>query len=58
MVYMGLGEKDQVFAWLGKAYTDRSGMMPWLRVEPKWQGLYSDQRFADLLQRMHLAPIS
>ena len=50
------GHEDH--AWLEKAYADRSGMMPWLRVEPKWQGLYSDQRFADLLQRMHLAPIS
>ena len=53
-VYIGLGEKEQTFAWLNKAYDERSGYMPWLKVEPKWDSLRSDTRFGGLLRRVGL----
>ena len=52
LVYAGLGEKDQAFDWLQKAYDARSSGLTWLRVEPKFDSLRSDPRFADLLQRI------
>ena len=55
-VYMGMGDKEETFAHLEKACQDRSGYLPWLKVEPKWDGLRKDPRFADLLRRVHLEP--
>ena len=51
-IYVGLGQKDQAFAWLEKAYQERSGLMPFLKGEPKWDPLRGDARFADLLRRI------
>jgi serine/threonine protein kinase/tetratricopeptide (TPR) repeat protein len=54
LVYAGLGEKDQAFAWLEKAYEERAFRMQFIKVEPKWDSLRSDPRFADLLRRIGL----
>ena len=42
MIYIGLGEKDQTFAWLEKAYADRVWRLPFLKVEPRFDNLHSD----------------
>jgi DNA-binding winged helix-turn-helix (wHTH) protein/TolB-like protein/Flp pilus assembly protein TadD len=55
MVYAGLGDKDQAFAWLAKAYEARSWYMTWLKVEPFLDTLRSDSRFADLQRRVGFA---
>jgi hypothetical protein len=54
-VYIGLGDKDQVFFWLEKAYQERSNYMAWLKVFPLHDPLRSDPRFDDLLRRIGLA---
>jgi eukaryotic-like serine/threonine-protein kinase len=54
VIYSGLGERDQAFAWLEKAYQERSGSLVYLKVEPVFDPIRSDRRFADLLQRMRL----
>jgi TolB-like protein/DNA-binding winged helix-turn-helix (wHTH) protein/Tfp pilus assembly protein PilF len=54
-VYVGLGQKDQAFVWLEKAHQERSGLMPWLKGEPKWDPLREDERFTELLLRMGVA---
>ncbi len=41
-VYVGLGEKDQAFAWLEKAYEERSTGFYLLKVDPMWDPLRSD----------------
>jgi tetratricopeptide (TPR) repeat protein len=58
IIYVGLGEKDKVFEWLEKAYEDRSlgGPLASLKVDPLFDPLRSDPRFADLLRRMNLQP--
>lgn len=53
-VYIGLGQQDQAFEWLEKAYEDRSGWLTWIAIEPKLDPLRSDPRFAGLLRRMNL----
>ena len=54
LIYAGLGEKDEAFAWLEKAYEERSFQLQWLNVEPRWDSLRSDPRFADLIRRIGL----
>jgi eukaryotic-like serine/threonine-protein kinase len=55
LVYAGLGEKDQAFTWLEKAYQEHAFKMAWLKVDPQWDSLRSDPRFADLLRRVGLS---
>jgi len=54
IIYVGLGDKDQVFAWLERAYADRSFYLTWLKYDPQLDSLRSDPRFADLLRRVGL----
>jgi TolB-like protein/DNA-binding winged helix-turn-helix (wHTH) protein/Tfp pilus assembly protein PilF len=53
LIYAGLGEKDEAFAWLEKAYEERAvRRFLFLKIEPAFDGLRSDSRFQDLLRRM------
>jgi len=54
LIYAGLGEKDQAFVWLEKAYQGNANGVIFLKVEPGFDGLRSDPRFHDLLRRMRL----
>jgi len=53
-VYIGLGDKDQAFAWLEKAYKEHSYNMAYLRAFPMNDSLRSDPKFDDLLRRIGL----
>ena len=53
-VYMGLGNKDQAFAWLEKSYQERSYNLAFIKVNPTLDPLRSDPRFVDLLRRTGL----
>jgi hypothetical protein len=55
-VYSGLGDKDEAFVWLEKAYEERSTALYYLKVDPIWDPLRSDPRFNDLLRRIGLPP--
>jgi len=54
VVYAGLGEKDQAFQWLEKAYQDRADDLRQLKVDPLLDNLRPDPRFADLVRRVGL----
>ena len=51
-IYAQLGKKDQAFAWLEKAFEERSFMMLYLKTAPNLDPLRSDPRYADLLRRV------
>lgn len=51
-IYATLGEKDQAFEWLEKAYSARSFELVGLKVNPGVDQLRSDPRFNDLLSRV------
>ena len=53
-IYAALGDKDEAFRLLEKAYEEHSSNMPFLAVDPFWDGIRSDPRYADLLRRMGL----
>jgi tetratricopeptide (TPR) repeat protein len=52
LVHAGLGEKDQAFEWLERAYEDRDQGIAFLKVDPPLDPLRSDPRFQDLLRRV------
>jgi TolB-like protein/Tfp pilus assembly protein PilF len=54
LVYAGTGDTDQVFDWLDKAYRERSGALPFVKINPRLASLRSDRRFHLLLQRLRL----
>ncbi len=56
VIYVGLGQKDQAFDWLQKAYEDRSAGLLYLKVDPAFDSVRSDTRFVDLVRRVGLAP--
>jgi eukaryotic-like serine/threonine-protein kinase len=51
---LGLGDNDQAFAWLKKAFLERSWYLVLLRVDPRLDNLRSDPRFQDLVRRVGL----
>jgi TolB-like protein/Flp pilus assembly protein TadD len=54
MVYTGLGDKNQAFAWLDKAYAERCEYLVYLPTDPMADPLRSDPRFTVLLGRLGL----
>jgi Flp pilus assembly protein TadD len=55
VIYAGLGEKDQAFAWLDRAYNDRSYYLAeYLTTDARMDSLRSDPRFAELQRRVGL----
>ena len=52
-IYAGLGEKDKAFAFLERAYQERSLDIPWhLKADLRIDNLRSDPRFQDLVRRV------
>jgi len=54
-IYAGLGDRDQAFKWLEKAFEERDIWLMNLGVDPQFTPLRSDRRFSDLLTRIGLA---
>jgi serine/threonine protein kinase/Tfp pilus assembly protein PilF len=55
-VCLGLGDQDQTFEWLERAYDERARAMSLIKIEPKLDPLRPDVRFQDLLRRMNFPP--
>ena len=58
MRYAAIGEKDSAIRWLEKAYAEKSAFAMYIRAYPYLDSLHSDPRYAALLKRMNLPPIS
>ena len=56
VIHVALGEKDQAFEWLEKAYQERAAPIVVLKVDPRLDPLRSDPRFQGLLRRMNFPP--
>jgi adenylate cyclase len=54
-IHAALGDRENAFAELERAYDDRSIWLNFAKVDPRFDPLRSDPRFASLLQRIHLA---
>ena len=52
LIYVGLGDKDQAFAWLEKSYQAREAVPS--KANPLVDSLRSDPRYVNLLHRAGL----
>jgi TolB-like protein/Tfp pilus assembly protein PilF len=52
--YLGLGDNDQSFAWLERAFQEQSNILLSLKVHPFFDPIRGDPRFADLIRRTGL----
>jgi serine/threonine-protein kinase len=55
LIATGMGEHDQAFGWLEKAYADRAQMLSELQAEPAFDPLRADPRFGGLLRQIGLS---
>jgi len=55
-VYAGLGQKEDAFEWLEKAYQVHARDLLELKYDPHFNSLHSDPRFIDLVRRIGLQP--
>jgi serine/threonine-protein kinase len=55
-IHAGLGDIEQALDWLEKACVERAGGIRNLKVDPAFDRLHPDPRFAYLLRRIGLGP--
>ena len=53
-VHALLGETEQAFEWLEKAYQERDNNLSFVKIDLDYESLRGDPRFTDLLERMNL----
>ena len=53
-IYAGLGDWDRVFEGLEQAYADHSAWLTLAKIDPRYDTIRSDSRFAKLLERIGL----
>jgi TolB-like protein/Tfp pilus assembly protein PilF len=52
--YLALGDYDEAFVWLERAYQEKSGGLQYLKVDPFFDPVRKDPRFVDLVHRVGL----
>ncbi|MEK6334749.1 MAG: hypothetical protein AABM67_07360 [Acidobacteriota bacterium] len=55
VVYAGLDDREKAFAWLEKAFEDRSVFLVFLKLEPLMESLHSDPRWSALERRVGIS---
>ena len=56
LVYTSMGNEDEAMKYLERAFLERSSWLVWANVEPRFDALRSDERFASLLARIGFKP--
>jgi len=51
-VAVALGDKEEAFQELERAYAEHSGILQWIAFLPEFRALHSDARFPDLVRRI------
>jgi TolB-like protein len=54
VIHAALGDMDNAFLWLERAYAERAPWIGYMRVDPRLDPLRSDARFASLLKQARL----
>lgn len=55
-VYIALGNKDEAFRWLERAFEEHSYPLHTFLFSPEFRPLYPDPRFADLVRKIGVDP--
>jgi tetratricopeptide (TPR) repeat protein len=56
-IYARLGETDSAFGWLAKAYQERSSGLTFFQVQPAFDSLRSDPRYAEFARSIGLPAV-
>ena len=54
-IYAALGETDETFGWLARAFEERSQLIGWLPWDAVFDGIRTDARYAPLVRRLPVA---
>ena len=54
LIYTALGQRDEAFDWLERAYAERDEDLCLLKVDPRFDSLRPDPKFTSLLERVGL----
>ena len=54
VIYNGFKDRENVLAWLEKAYVERSSWLAWVKVEPRFDWLRGDPGFESIVKRLGL----
>src|SRR5438046_2171195 len=57
-VYVALGDNEEAFRWLERAFAEHSGILQWIAFLPEFRPLHSDARFPHLLLRFAVSSSS
>ena len=52
-IYVSLGEFDEAFPWMERAFADRSTNTGFLQFDPSFDALHDDPRFIGLVERVN-----
>ena len=55
LLYTALGQREEAFRWLRRAYEERSFLLIWINVASWYDGIRDDPRFAALVRDLGLA---
>lgn len=53
-IYLALGDEDELFSWLDRAYERRSNQIIFANVDPQLDSVRDDERFRTLIQKLGL----
>ncbi|HYR74716.1 MAG TPA: tetratricopeptide repeat protein [Pyrinomonadaceae bacterium] len=56
LIYAGLGDRENALSWLARAVEQHDLFLAWMNVEPMFDSVRADPRFADLVKRIGLKP--
>jgi eukaryotic-like serine/threonine-protein kinase len=52
LVYLGLGDKEQMLAWLNRSLEERANWLVWLLADPRWDPMRSNPGFRETVRRV------
>jgi len=52
LIYVGLGDREKALAALEKAFRERSTLLPYSKMDPRFDPIRSDARFIDIQRRI------
>jgi adenylate cyclase len=55
VIYIGLGDHDRAFEYLRRAVEQHTGTLAFIKVNPVYDKLRSDPRFAELLRQLNVS---
>lgn len=53
-IHAALGQPDETFAWLERAFDERSQLIGWVLWDPVFDGLRSDARYQEVVRRLNI----